>query len=105
MAEVRMQPVKAIAFTDRDKFARDRVPGSIFVGPVYEGKDWGHLWFTCPCGCGSQAPLRIGNGFKPVTDAPSWRWNGSLDAPDLQPSVHHVGHWHGWLRGGVWISC
>jgi hypothetical protein len=105
MAEVKTPPRQARAFSDREEFARQKVPGSIYVGSVYEGKDWEHLWYTCPCGCGAQAPIRVGNGFKPVTDTASWNWNGSLDRPTLVPSVHHVGHWHGWLTDGVWRSC
>ncbi|WP_425909333.1 DUF6527 family protein [Nitrobacter sp. TKz-YC02] len=45
--------------------------------------------------------MNVGNGFKPA-DGPSWQWNGSLDKPTLTPSMHHVGHWHGWRTDGIW---
>jgi hypothetical protein len=35
---------------------------------------------------------------------PSWGWDGNLDKPTLTPSVHHVGHWHGWVRAGRMVS-
>lgn len=54
----------------------------------------------CPCGCGNTGGLKI----RPAP-SPSWDWDGNLDAPTLSPSVHHVGHWHGWLRNGIWESC
>jgi hypothetical protein len=34
---------------------------------------------------------------------PSWKWNGSKNAPTLTPSVHHNTPecgWHGYLRDG-----
>jgi hypothetical protein len=54
----------------------------------------------CPCGCGNTGGLRI----RPAP-SPSWEWDGNTEAPTLTPSVHHVGHWHGWLKSGVWESC
>lgn len=32
----------------------------------------------------------------------AWRWNGSHDAPTLEPSILHHSNppWHGWLRDG-----
>lgn len=56
--------------------------------------------YCCPCGCGVTGAL----DFRPH-ESPSWDWDGNRDKPTLSPSVHHVGHWHGWLRNGVWESC
>lgn len=55
--------------------------------------------YCCPCGCG-----RIGSlAFRPHP-SPSWDWDGNFEQPTLHPSVHDVGHWHGWLRAGVWST-
>ncbi len=106
MAEIKTLPVTAQHVPDkeafRDEFGSGRIAGSFRVTePDSDGEQF--FWYCCPCGCGRITPLEVGNGFKPA-DSPSWRWNGSLSAPDLQPSVHHVGHWHGYLRNGVWES-
>jgi hypothetical protein len=88
---------------DRDEFCRRLEPGSFWVGePDSDGER--SFWYVCPCGCGRRAPLTVGENFKPA-DRPSWNWNGSLEAPTLTPSVHHVGHWHGWLTDGIWKVC
>lgn len=34
-----------------------------------------------------------------------WGWDGNEDQPTLQPSIHYVGHWHGYLRAGRLESC
>ena len=103
MSEVKTQPVKAVHVPDKREFLDGRVPGSFRTGePDSDGEQ--SFWYCCPCGCGVVAPLTVGNKFKP-DDGPSWSWNGSHAAPTLSPSVHHRGHWHGWLRNGVWESC
>lgn len=58
--------------------------------------------YCCPCGCGRLGSLQ----FRPAPreEKASWEWNGSTDKPTLSPSVHHVGHWHGWLRDGQWVQ-
>lgn len=110
MAEVKTAPVVAVAFADRASFFAENVPGSVFVQPHEDDSGEVNFWYRCPCGCGAKAFLSAGSGFKP-SDAPSWHWNGSIEKPVLRPSVHHRGHWHGWLGGqngnqpGVWISC
>lgn len=109
MGEVKTPPVKAqhIAewdgFRDPEKPATGLVPGSFRIeGPDSDGEY--DFIYCCPCGCGRTAPLTVGKGFKP-NYSPTWNWNGSLDKPTLHPSVHHRGHWHGWLKNGVWESC
>lgn len=42
--------------------------------------------------------------FRPNADHPSWEWDGNVDKPTLSPSIHRVGHWHGWLRAGRFES-
>lgn len=110
MGEVRTAPVKA-TFVDRPDFFDDdmnaRVPGSLCIAAADEqeaGKPWARWYYACPCGCGASGAVRVQAGTKPAK-SPSWAWNGSYDAPTLTPSVYHIGHWHGWLRNGVWESC
>lgn len=99
MSEVRLpEPVPAIAVAE-EHFRADNVPGSFFLEDQGGGEFW--FWYRCPCGCGYRAPLNVGKNFKP-SDTPSWTWNGSLSAPTLHPSVWHRGHWHGWLKDGIW---
>ncbi|RYC10084.1 DUF6527 family protein [Ciceribacter ferrooxidans] len=104
MSEIRTPPVTAVLFEDRDDFFRSDIAGSIHIARHEDDPKEVSFWYRCPCGCGAKAPLSAGDGYKPV-DGPSWTWNGSTTAPTLTPSVHHVGHWHGWLTDGVWKSC
>jgi hypothetical protein len=85
-----------------DRFAetcseRDLQPGETFV--VDRGK-W--LLFRCPrTGRECQialSPQRNANGA-------SWRWDGSADAPTVEPSVNCGGcGWHGWIRSGEFVG-
>jgi Family of unknown function (DUF6527) len=34
----------------------------------------------------------------------SWGWDGNEDKPTLTPSIHCVGHWHGWVRAGILVE-
>ena len=34
-----------------------------------------------------------------------WGWDGDVDRPTLQPSIHMPGAWHGYLRAGRLESC
>lgn len=102
MAEVKTQPVAATHCPDA-RGMDPMPPGGFRVCPPDSDGEQS-FWYCCPCGCGRKAPLTVGNGFKPA-DSPSWNWNGSIEKPTLHPSVHHVGHWPGWLTDGVWRSC
>lgn len=61
------------------------------------------FWFVCPGPCKSLAPLAL----RPVVDGSpqSWDFDGDLEAPTLNPSINHVGCWHGWLQRGEFRSC
>lgn len=98
-----MSSVAAQHIPDKEAFLERRVAGSFRIGAVDTDGELS-FWYCCPCGCGAVAPLLAGNGFKPA-DGPSWTWNGSVEDPTLHPSVNHIGHWHGWLRNGMWESC
>jgi len=61
-----------------------------------------HIYIWLP---GQRAPdcLRIqrgGSGGDRV-----WGWNGDETFPTLDPSIHAIGQWHGYLRAGKLQSC
>lgn len=87
----------------KDEFHESNVPGAFYVEAPDDDRDQ-NFWYRCPCGCAVIGLLTVGAGFKPE-DGPSWNWNGSTTRPTLSPSVHHVGHWHGWLQDGEWREC
>lgn len=33
-----------------------------------------------------------------------WAASGNQEQPTLTPSVHSVGHWHGWVRDGMLVE-
>lgn len=61
------------------------------------------FWFVCPGPCKSITAIAL----RPVVDgsAESWEFDANLNAPTLNPSINHVGCWHGWLRAGEFTSC
>ncbi len=109
MGEIRTQPIAAQHVQEWEKFRKESrpgvglIPGSFRIDGPDEDGDY-DFYYCCPCGCGSIGLLFVGKNVKPAV-SPSWTWNGSLEKPTLHPSVHHIGHWHGWLRDGVWESC
>lgn len=110
MAEVRTQPVAASFLLREDFWGKDMVclvPGSILRNSLVDSDDQPeqgeHWYYACPCGCGRAGGLYVGTPDKP-TRKPSWAWNGDVLRPTLTPSVHHVGHWHGFLTDGMWVS-
>lgn len=98
--EVKTQPVKAQRFDDIDDVRKQ--PGAF---EYYKSGDRypAGMIFSCPCGCGRQRSLQFRPADEP--ERASWQWDGNVESPTLQPSVHWRGHWHGWLRNGVWTSC
>lgn len=36
--------------------------------------------------------------------AKAWFWNGDEDKPTLSPSIHCLGHWHGFVQNGQLIE-
>ncbi|MCB1516139.1 MAG: hypothetical protein KDJ19_00775 [Hyphomicrobiaceae bacterium] len=105
MGEVKTEPVTALNIQGKEAFFEQNVAGSFRVNdPVDDGRQ--QFWFVCPCGCGQNAMIAVGNGYKPERKGrDTWNWNGSFEKPTLTPSVHDKGHWHGWLTDGVWRSC
>lgn len=97
MSEVRLSaPVRARRFDDIDQV--ESMPGAFEYFRAGDRYPAGMI-YCCPCGCGATSALN----FRPYP-SPSWEWDGNVEAPTLQPSVHHVGHWHGWLRAGEWVQ-
>lgn len=96
--------IRAIHYRDIAAFEAKRIPGSFRLDQRADPGLFEFVYF-CPCGCGAMGRLLIGEGHKPGGARPSWRWNGDRQNPELAPSVNHVGHWHGWLRGGYWQAC
>lgn len=104
MSEVRLAaPVEATRSEDIDE---DETPGA-FGYYVHGGsEDYRGMIYRCPCGCGRLGALPFhplgGDDKKHYRDG--WHWDGNRDKPTLTPSVHHVGHWHGYLRDGFWVQ-
>jgi len=71
--------------------------------------------FDCPCqsdACawGGKIAISFSNPLKgdpePVASEKLWlRTGDTFETLTLSPSIHCVGHWHGWLRNGVLESC
>jgi hypothetical protein len=63
--------------------------------------------FDCPCG----QKCSFTRVYLPITGrskhSVTWELTGSDDFATLtlSPSIHAVGHWHGFLRNGVLESC
>lgn len=36
----------------------------------------------------------------PNSGGHQWSWDGNEEIPTLQPSLHAIGIWHGWVRDG-----
>lgn len=107
MTEVRIAaPVKArwveieIEFWNEDVLARE--PGLLMVSET-NANGVSRVLYSCPCGCGAAGALRVGENEKPA-ESPSWAWIGGKEETTLHPSVHHIGHWHGWLKDGYWVQ-
>lgn len=64
---------------------------------------------VCPMGGWCIVPTKANfAGLPTCADslARGWDISGtSFENITLSPSIHHVGHWHGWLRNGVLESC
>lgn len=80
-----------------------------------DGEVWG-ISYDCPCGLldcengGRQVvPTKSDFTGKPTgSDSATRGWDLSGDSFEnitLSPSIHQVGHWHGFLRSGVLESC
>lgn len=81
----------------------DGLPAGQFLW--LDDRDKGHrtIVYGCPCGCGTTHGLPVAaGGQRPGR----WGWDGNEDRPTVTPSIQIVGgcRWHGWLRGGQWVT-
>lgn len=64
---------------------------------------------VCPMGGWAVVPTKENFlGLPTCADSLSRGWDvtgTSFEDITLSPSIHHVGHWHGWLKNGVLTSC
>jgi hypothetical protein len=59
------------------------------------------LWAKYPDGCMACLPINMPQEVKAAgIRGASWGFDGNLERPTLTPSVHHIGHWHGYVRAG-----
>ena len=109
MAEVRIPaPVKARWVETEAEFFTDdmlaREPGLLMMEDSEAAPDGSRrVLYGCPCGCGAAGAVRVGVNEKPAS-SPSWAWTGGKTSTTFHPSVHHIGHWHGWLQNGQWVQ-
>jgi hypothetical protein len=76
---------------------RNGEPGGFFIEQSDE--DW-WMALKLPDGSYNDLPIKLGKDV-----GRGWAWDGNHDKPTLSPSVHCVGHWHGWIRSGRMVSC
>jgi hypothetical protein len=79
----------------------DLEPGEFFFS-----RQLGQMYFNCalPSGAACRIPIRPLIDPK-VNGGHSWEWNGNIESPTLSPSIHLVGHWHGYVTAGRMVSC
>lgn len=72
-----------------------------YLGGKREGQT--HVLYLCLPGEIRWSPIHVqkgGPGGERV-----WGWDGNEDLPTVQPSIHWVDHWHGFLTAGRLVSC
>ncbi len=65
----------------------------------------GRLAYRCPKTGNPCGEIIVGRGQMPNMGCPTWKWDGNLDAPTLEPSINCRDCWHGYLRAGVFEEC
>lgn len=106
MSEVRTPPRRLVDLNPRW--------GGYYGYPDREGAA---LTFDCPCASstcewGGSIFVAIANpidGGPPIPEnppRPQWTRTGdTFETLALSPSIHAVGHWHGWVKDGMVTSC
>lgn len=99
-------PAPVQATVDERLLKAEWPEGTAFAPGAYAvGGDPLRLWYVCPCGCGVKGGLRVYPKGTPEPTPklePTWAWDA--DETTLVPSVHHIGHWHGYLQKGMWVN-
>ena len=65
-------------------------------------EDFSHLYLILP---GTKHPDSIAIQRGTLGGPRAWGWDGNVERPTLQPSIHMPGEWHGYLRAGQLESC
>lgn len=91
------------SFSDDPEVRQSIQPGDFEIASDEAGQRW--FWFKCPGPCGQVSPLALRPVVKVRDGQHSWEFDGNADKPTLNPSINHVGCWHGWLRAGVFTEC
>lgn len=47
-------------------------------------------------------PVKVGPANQDASR--NWGWDGNEEAPTLTPSIHTIGHWHGFIRNGFLVE-
>ena len=83
-----------------DRF-KDASNGDLKAGDYF--KDAEGNWNVCPPGVDPAGPVRItGN----ASNSANWTVTEHEDRTiTVQPSIHAVNKWHGFLEKGFWRSC
>lgn len=63
-----------------------------------DDRDYLYIWLP---GMAGPDAIRIASS----EHARAWQWDGNVEQPTLQPSIHVVDQWHGYLRAGRLESC
>jgi hypothetical protein len=97
-APIKMQLVEPWAKNGANGYAR---PGDFFW-QIEDGKR--SLVVALPCKGGDYGLwVNWTIGHKNHCNA-SWSWDCNEAAPTLNPSLHWVGAWHGWVRNGELVE-
>lgn len=75
-------------------------PGDFSWGEEHEGKRYLYL---CLPGEKSMDAIKVQRGAPGGNRV--WGWDGNEERPTIEPSIHYIEHWHGWLRAGRLVSC
>lgn len=112
MSEVRTQPTRLVGLNPKWVIhGRDEVYGIRYDCPCRKPGDIGNESnvSVCPMGGWAVVPTKTNFAGKPSSaDAQARGWDltgDSFNNVSLSPSIHHVGHWHGFLTNGVLTSC
>ena len=76
-------------------------PGDFYFHPVQGMDGETALHIMLPGSTFIVIGVRRGSSTTPKV----WGWDGDHYKPTLTPSIHTVGHWHGFLRAGRLVSC
>lgn len=76
-------------------------PGDFSWGPDYP-EGYRYLYVCLP-GDTSMSAIKVQRGSPGGQRV--WGWDGNEEKPTVEPSIHWLEHWHGWLRAGRLESC